>query len=87
MFKGTIDDGMRGGIPIEDWRGVVTLWGDDAERVVELGPTVGSDWLVLKGLKAGEKVVYEGLQRVSDGAAVDARIVSPETVPNEKEKT
>ncbi len=36
MFKGKIDDGMRSGIPIEDWRGVITLWGDDAERVVEL---------------------------------------------------
>ena len=36
MFKGTIDDGMRGGIPQEDWRGVITLWGDDAKRVVEL---------------------------------------------------
>lgn len=36
MFKGKIDDGMRGGIPVEDWRGVITLWGDDAGRVVEL---------------------------------------------------
>ncbi len=36
MFKGYIDDGMRGGIPIEDWRGVVTLWADDAASVVAL---------------------------------------------------
>ena len=36
MFKGTIDEGMRKGIPNEDWRGVVTLWTDDAARVVEL---------------------------------------------------
>jgi membrane fusion protein (multidrug efflux system) len=77
---------------VSELQGITRVFvvGDDnkaAERVVELGPTVGSDWLVLKGLKAGEKVVYEGLQRVSDGAAVDARIVSPETVPNEKEKT
>ena len=56
-----------------------------AERVVQLGPTVGSDWLVLKGLKAGERVVYEGLQKVSDGAVVEPKIVSPETT--EKEKT
>lgn len=36
MFKGTIDEGMRSGIPIEDWRGVITLWADDAASVVEL---------------------------------------------------
>ena len=36
MFKGRIDDGMRSGIPAEDWRGVVTLWRDDARKVVEL---------------------------------------------------
>lgn len=36
MFKGTIDDGMRDGIPVEDWRGVITLWGEDAERIVAL---------------------------------------------------
>ena len=36
MFKGRIDEGMRGGIPVDDWRGVITLWGDDARRVVEL---------------------------------------------------
>ncbi len=36
VFKGKIDEGMRQGIPVEDWRGVVTLWSDDAGRVVEL---------------------------------------------------
>ncbi len=39
MFQGTIDEGMREGIPIEDWRGVVTLWSDDAAEVVELTGT------------------------------------------------
>ena len=35
MFAGTIDNGMRSGIPSELWSGVVTLYGDDAARVVE----------------------------------------------------
>lgn len=35
MFKGSIDEGMRRGIPAEDWRGVVTLWRDDAGSIVE----------------------------------------------------
>jgi uncharacterized protein (DUF3820 family) len=36
LFAGTIDNGMRSGIPSEDWRGVITLYGEDAERVVAL---------------------------------------------------
>ncbi len=35
MFKGTIDNGMRSGIPREDWVSVVTLYGDEAKPVVE----------------------------------------------------
>ncbi len=35
LFSGTIDSGMRKGIPSEDWGVVVTLYGDDAERVFE----------------------------------------------------
>ncbi len=34
MFAGTIANGMRSGIPAEMWGGVVTLYGDDAARVV-----------------------------------------------------
>jgi membrane fusion protein (multidrug efflux system) len=40
------------------------------ERDVSMGPKVKSAWLVLEGLKAGEKVVYEGLQRIRDGLPV-----------------
>jgi hypothetical protein len=35
MISGTIDDGMRSGIPDEDWGVVVTLYGDDAARIAE----------------------------------------------------
>lgn len=34
MIAGTIDDGMRSGIPNEDWPSVVTVYGDGAERIV-----------------------------------------------------
>ena len=40
------------------------------ERDVSMGPKVKSSWLVLEGLEAGEKVVYEGLQRIGDGITV-----------------
>ncbi len=39
-------------------------------REISVGPKVGSNWLVTKGLKPGEKVVYEGLQKVKDGIDV-----------------
>ena len=35
MFKTTIDNGMRKGIPKSLWRGVVTVY-DDAEKIVSL---------------------------------------------------
>lgn len=35
MFSGKIDSGMRSGIPSEDWGVVVTVYGDDASRLVD----------------------------------------------------
>lgn len=35
MIKGTIDEGMRKGIPSEDWASVITLYGDNATPVAE----------------------------------------------------
>jgi membrane fusion protein (multidrug efflux system) len=54
------------------------------ERQIRVGPKFDSRWLVLDGLKAGEKVVYEGLQKVSDGAAVNPKVVTPPPTPSEK---
>ncbi|MHC5003588.1 MAG: hypothetical protein ACYTJ0_10735 [Planctomycetota bacterium] len=39
MISGWIDDGMREGIPPEDWAAVVTLYGDAAQPVAELTGT------------------------------------------------
>jgi membrane fusion protein, multidrug efflux system len=41
-----------------------------AERVIEVDRAVGSNWLVSAGLKAGERVVVEGLQKARAGATV-----------------
>ncbi len=41
-------------------------------RDIQVGEKVGSSWMITEGLKPGEKVVYEGLQRVKDGATVKA---------------
>ena len=55
------------------------------ERRVSVGPAMGSDRLILEGLNAGEKVVYEGLQKVADGATVNPETVSVDTAEKEKQ--
>jgi len=40
------------------------------ERAVELGPTYKDYWIVLEGLNQGEKIVFEGLQKVRNGVEV-----------------
>ena len=40
-------------------------------RNVKVGPRVDSLWVIEEGLKPGEKVVVEGLQKVRDGAVVE----------------
>ena len=54
------------------------------ERKVVRGPAMGSNWLIMEGLKSGEKVVYEGLQKVADGIVVNPKLVTPETSTKEK---
>lgn len=48
VFAGSIDSGMRGGIPNEDWGSVVTLYGAGARTLRELtGSERGSNMRVL----------------------------------------
>ena len=55
------------------------------ERTITLGPTVGSAWLVEKGLEVGEQVVYEGLQLIRDGAVINPVVKKiPLNPPEEK---
>ena len=42
-------------------------------RNVKVGQRVGSDWVIEDGLKPGERVVVEGLQRIRDGMTVEAK--------------
>ncbi len=56
-------------------------------RKVDLGDKIGSFWLVKDGLKPGEKIIYEGLQKVKSGMEVTpidktAEINSKEEVKN-----
>ena len=44
-------------------------------KEVKVGPKIDSFWLIREGLKSGQKVVYEGLQKVKDGTVVEAKVV------------
>lgn len=46
-------------------------------REVSVGPKIGSEWLIPDGLKPGERVIYEGLQKVKDGAKVKPTVAAP----------
>lgn len=45
------------------------------ERRLELGEVIGSSQVVKSGLNAGEKVIIQGLQKVQNGAPVNAALV------------
>jgi membrane fusion protein (multidrug efflux system) len=53
-------------------------------RDIKVGNKVGSSWMITEGLKPGEKVVYEGLQRVKDGATVKATAAKIEPTVQDK---
>ncbi len=48
-------------------------------RPVKLGDRVDSLWIVLEGLKPGERVVAEGVQKVREGMVVSPKLPSPGT--------
>lgn len=58
---------------------VVTTENKIENREVVANEKVGSMWLVEKGLKSGEKVVYEGLQKVKPGITVDYKQIQTES--------
>ena len=59
---------------------VAVVEGDKvAFRNVKVGPRVESLWVIEDGLKAGEQVVVEGLQRIQEGMTVSAKPVPAAT--------
>lgn len=61
---------------------VYVLQGDKVSvRDVTPGARTGSDWVIDKGLQAGETVVVEGLQKIRDGVTVVAKPAPPSDAP------
>jgi membrane fusion protein (multidrug efflux system) len=62
---------------IQDLQGKYYVWIVDAagkaqQRDVQMGPRIGTGWQVQQGLKAGDVVVVDGVQRLKPGSAVHA---------------
>jgi membrane fusion protein (multidrug efflux system) len=51
---------------------VVTPEGKVEQRVLQASRTIGDQWLVDEGLKAGDRVIVEGLQKVQPGGMAKA---------------
>ena len=71
---------------IQDLQGKNYVWvldgdGKAQQRDVEMGPRIGEDWLVAKGLKVGDRVIVDGVQRLRPGMAVKASPYGPPQVP------
>ncbi|NLR89689.1 MULTISPECIES: efflux RND transporter periplasmic adaptor subunit [Flammeovirga] len=58
---------------------VVDSQGKVTQKSVELGRTYKDYWLVRSGLKKGDKVVLEGLQKVHEGATIKFKVVKFES--------
>ena len=64
---------------VSELQGIFSVYvvGEDNKvenRRVETGDTIGSFWLITSGLGPGEKVVYEGLQIIKEGAVVNPTV-------------
>ncbi|HXV78727.1 MAG TPA: efflux RND transporter periplasmic adaptor subunit, partial [Candidatus Binatia bacterium] len=48
------------------------------QRMVNADERVGNSWIIDSGVKPGEKVIVEGIQKVQPGIKVVAQVVKPE---------
>jgi membrane fusion protein (multidrug efflux system) len=66
---------QRAVIELQGTRRVAVVGNDDkvAFRAVTVGDRVGSQWIITEGVKPGERVVVEGLQKVRDGTHVSVQ--------------
>ncbi len=56
---------------------VVGADGKVESRLIKIGSAVGNKWVVTEGLKAGDRVIVEGLQKVQPGMVVKPVLFNP----------
>ena len=62
---------------------VVNAEGKVEQRMLTLDRALGNEWLVASGLKVGDQVIAEGLQRVRPGVPVKTVPFMDSTKPSE----
>ena len=68
---------------IQDLQGKNYVWIVDPEskaqqRDVQMGPRIGENWLVKSGLKVGDRVIVDGVQRLRPGVVVKGSPYEPQ---------
>jgi len=66
--------------------GTVSVWvvgkdGTVSVRPIGVSEIIGDKWMVMSGLKAGEKVVYEGIMKIQPGMKVKTVEAGQQAVP------
>ena len=51
-------------------------------RIVKVGERIGSQWIIDSGVKSGEMVIVEGLQKVRDGSSVKPTLLATKAGAN-----
>jgi RND family efflux transporter MFP subunit len=67
---------------VNELQGAYQVWVVDGEnlahvRDVKVGERVGPNWIIAEGLKPGERIIVEGLQKAKDGGAVTPKLLPP----------
>jgi membrane fusion protein (multidrug efflux system) len=62
---------------------IFVIGDDDAIEVrqVDVGPTLGSNWIITSGLRPGDRVAVEGLLRLREGMTVTPRPATADDLP------
>lgn len=91
LLEGTRPEGIRVHMQsvMRDTRGNPYVYVVNADNKVEIREikteqTMGTYWLVNEGLKAGDRVMYEGFQSTAPGRTVNATEFDPKSVPEGK---
>lgn len=77
--KGAILVPQRAVQELQGLQSVMTVGSDSKvlARSIAAGERVGESWIVLQGLKPGDRVIVEGLQKAMPGTVVDPKTYNP----------
>lgn len=51
------------------------------QKPIDVGQVVGNDYVITRGLQAGEQLIVSGIQKIGDGAPVQVQAAAPAAAP------